>query len=96
MCMCFPNTDQMCPCYLDIARCCVPKPIYYIRIFLTFTAITRSRDSVFGIAAGYELEDGGVRVPVGSRIFSSPRRPDRLWGPLNLLYNGYRELFPRG
>jgi hypothetical protein len=32
----------------------------------------------------------GVRVPVGSRIFSSPRRPDRLWGPTNLLSNGYR------
>jgi hypothetical protein len=23
-------------------------------------------------------------------------RPDRLWGPPNLLYNGYRELFPGG
>jgi hypothetical protein len=31
-----------------------------------------------------------VRVPVGSRIFTSPCRPDRLWGPPNLLSNGYR------
>jgi hypothetical protein len=23
-------------------------------------------------------------------------RPGRLWGPPNLLYNGYRELFPGG
>jgi hypothetical protein len=38
----------------------------------------------------------GVRVPVGSRIFSSPRRPDRLSGPPSLLSNGYRWLFPRG
>jgi hypothetical protein len=30
------------------------------------------------------------RVPVGSRIFSSPRRPDRLWGPPSLLANGHR------
>jgi hypothetical protein len=43
---------------------------------------TRSRDSVVGIATGYGLDDRvvGVRVPVGSRIFSSPRRPDQLWG----------------
>jgi hypothetical protein len=36
-----------------------------------------------GIAAGHGLDDGGVgvRVPVGSRIFSSPRRPERLWAP---------------
>jgi hypothetical protein len=33
---------------------------------------------------------------VGSRIFSSPCRPDRLWGPSNLLYNGYRVLFTLG
>jgi hypothetical protein len=31
----------------------------------------------------------GVRVPVGTRIFNSPCRPDPLWGPSN-------ELFPRG
>jgi hypothetical protein len=29
-----------------------------------------------------------------SRIITSPCRPDRLWRPPNLLYNGYRELFP--
>jgi hypothetical protein len=49
------------------------------------------RDSAVGIATGYGLDDGGVgvRVPVGSRIFSSPSPPDRLWGPPNLPSNGY-------
>jgi hypothetical protein len=56
-----------------------------------------SRDSVVGIAIGYGLEERGVgvRVPVVSRIFSSPRRPDRLWGLPSLLSNGYRGLFAR-
>jgi hypothetical protein len=51
-----------------------------------------------GIATGYGLNDQGfgVRVPVGARIFSSPHRPHRLWGPTSLLYNGYSgSLSPR-
>jgi hypothetical protein len=57
-----------------------------------------SRDSVVGIATGYVLDDRefGVRLPVGSSIFSSPRGPDRLRGPRSLLSNGYGGLFPRG
>jgi hypothetical protein len=49
-----------------------------------------SQDSVVGIGTGYGLDDRGVgvRVPVGSRIFSSSRHPDRLWDPPNLLSNG--------
>jgi glutamine synthetase len=41
--------------------------------------VLRSWDSVVGIAIAYGLDDRGVgvRVPVGSRIFSS-RRPNRL------------------
>jgi hypothetical protein len=64
--------------------------------FLEF-AVTKSRDSVIGIAIGYGLDDWrvGVRVPVGSRMFSSPCRPHWLWSPLSLLSNGYRRLFPR-
>jgi hypothetical protein len=50
----------------------------------------RSRDSI-GIATGYGLDNRGFRfrVPVGSRIFSSQRRPDRPWGP-----TGARASFP--
>jgi hypothetical protein len=42
-------------------------------------SIFMSRDSTVGIATEYELDERGVgvRVPVGSRIFSSRRRTDR-------------------
>jgi hypothetical protein len=54
--------------------------------------MNKSRDSSVGKATGYGLDGRGVGVrdPVGSRIFSSPRRPDRLWGPPSLLSNGYQ------
>jgi hypothetical protein len=57
-----------------------------------------SRDKTVGIATGYGLDDRGVgvRVPLGSRIFVSPSRADRFWGPPNLPSNGNRRLFPLG
>jgi hypothetical protein len=67
---------------------------YYIYIYMV------SRDSAVGIATSYWLDDRGVgvRVPVGLRlnIFSFPCRPHRLWGPPNLLSNGYRGCFLGG
>jgi hypothetical protein len=52
-----------------------------LRIFLG------SRDSAVGIATGYGLDyqGGGSSSPGGAKIFTSPYRPDRLWGPPNLL-----------
>jgi hypothetical protein len=48
----------------------------------TYALNTMSGDSVVGIATGYGLDDRGVgvRVPVGSRIFTSRSRPNWLWG----------------
>jgi hypothetical protein len=57
-------------------------------IFSIYLTLPWSRDSSVGIGTGYWLDDQGgtgVRVPVWSKIFSSPYHPDRLWGPPNLL-----------
>jgi hypothetical protein len=48
--------------------------------------------SSVGIATELRDERFGDRIPVGAR-FSA--RPDRLWGPRILQYNGYR-VFPGG
>jgi hypothetical protein len=70
--------------------CC--RSFHILPYFFFRTIHLRSRDRVVG------LDDRGVGVwvPVGSRIFSFPHRPNRLCGSANLLSNGYRGLFPRG
>ena len=45
---------------------------------------------VVGIATGYGLDGPGSNPGGGGEIFRTC--PDRPWGPLNLLYNGYRVL----
>jgi hypothetical protein len=45
--------------------------------FISMNTTLVSRDSAVGIVTGYWLDDRGVgvRVPVGSRIFSTSSRP---------------------
>jgi hypothetical protein len=62
--------------------------LYYYNLS-TFSNFDKSRDSVVGIATVYGVEDGG------SRIFFSPRRLNRLWGPPSLLSNYIGSSFPR-
>jgi hypothetical protein len=53
------------------------------------------RSSV-SIVTGYGLDGQGSIPDRGRGFFLYPLRPDRLWGPPSLLYNGYRGLFPQG
>jgi hypothetical protein len=48
-----------------------------------------SRGSSVGVVTGYGLDVPGS-IPGSARFFSSPQRPDRLWGPSSLLSNGCR------
>jgi hypothetical protein len=58
--------------FSNLRKIIINEPLWYLH-------------SVVGTETAYGLDDEGVgvRVPVGSRIFSSSR-PDRLWGPPNL------------
>jgi hypothetical protein len=46
------------------------------------------------LATGWMTEEVGGRVPVGSGIFTSPRRLNRLWGRPNNLSNGFLDFSP--
>jgi hypothetical protein len=63
---------------------------YSAAIFqLHTTYCCKSRGSAVGTDYRLDVWEIGVRVPVASRIFLSPYRPVRLWGPPSLLSNGY-------
>jgi hypothetical protein len=50
---------------------------------------TLSLGSAVGITTDYELHDRGGQSSSHGRVknFTSPYRPDRLWGPSGLLFN---------
>jgi hypothetical protein len=56
------------------------------------------RDSSDSVMTRLRAGRKRIRVSIPSmdkRFFSSRQRPDRFWGPPNLLYNGYGSCFPR-
>jgi hypothetical protein len=46
------------------------------------------------LSVNRKIYENGMRISFN--FYTVLLRPDRLWGPPNLLYNGYRELFPGG
>jgi hypothetical protein len=48
----------------------------------------RSPDSLVGVVTGYGLDGPGFDSQCGKIFFSSPQRPDRLWGPPSPLSSG--------
>jgi hypothetical protein len=82
--------------YVKLFTIIICTTLVSIHIFPLFIWEFEIRDSSVGIATGCGLGGRGigVPVPVRSRIFSSPCRPDRPWGPPNFLSNGTWGSFP--
>jgi hypothetical protein len=61
-----------------VLRQLLRKTLPFINVVFQYPIALYFSHSVVGIATGYGLDDRGVgvQVAVGSRIFSSPRRPD--------------------
>jgi hypothetical protein len=68
------------------------EPGKYISVTLRSNYVRNNRCA----EPGWRLDGRGVgvRIPVGAKIFFSPRRPDRFWDPPSLLSNGYQGLSP--
>ena len=66
------------------------KPLLRSDSCTSFLTIGTSRDSVIFIATRPWAARTGVRNPVRARNFYPPKRSDRLWGQLSLLFIGYR------
>ena len=71
----------------------VKRHFYVLTAVLPFLTIGTSRDSVIFIATRPWVARTGVRNPVRARNLYSPKRSDRLWGQLSLLFIGYRGSF---
>jgi len=55
----------------------------------------RSWSSSVGTVTSYGLDGQGLNAGRSRRFCFSPKCPDWLWGPLNLLFNKYRVYFRR-
>jgi hypothetical protein len=80
-------------CSLVLTFYCLFLLSFPLYLFTPLHSLFESRHSDW---LRVEDREVGLRVPVGSNIFFSPRRPGRIWGPPSLLSNGYWGLFPRG
>jgi hypothetical protein len=70
-------------------------PIIII-IIIIIIIVSNQFNYLFIYLRALDVGGVGVRVPVGSRIFSSSRPPYRLWGPLTSSQMGTGGSFPGG
>jgi hypothetical protein len=62
-------------------------------LFRQIRYICESWSRAVSIATRLRIRRFGVRIPVETSLFSSPKRPDRLCGPPSFVFNGHRRSF---
>jgi hypothetical protein len=88
-----PSTPKSTKCYI------IFPSGFRIYVLYSSCVLQKSRDSSVGIATRLGAGPLGFQgsIPGGGwEFFSSSQRPERLWGLLSLLSNGYQGLFPWG
>lgn len=64
--------------------------------YIILLSTSKGRDSAAFITMGYGLDERDLIPGRAKKFFSTTQCPDRIWSPLNVIWNRYQGLLPQG